>query len=498
VIAVPDSSIAEVAAAVEPDPSTAVLHLSGALGLGVLAPHSRRGSLHPLVPLPDPEVGAARLRSGVTFAVAGDPLAKELVAALGGRVVVVADEDRALYHAAASIAANHVVAVLGQAQRVAARAGLPLEAFLGLTRSAVEDVARVGPAAAITGPAARGDEDTIGRHRAAIPPEEREGYDAGAALARRLAGRDPVGGPCVSPPPGSAKVISRSAELRALLDAARSSGETVGLVPTMGALHAGHRSLVDRAVAECDLVVVTVFVNPLQFNDAADLAAYPRDLASDVEVSADAGASIVFAPEVEEMYPGWPGTVATRVHVEGLADGLEGASRPGHFDGMATVVAKLFSVAGPCRAYFGEKDFQQLAIVRRMAADLSIPVEVVGCRTVREEDGLALSSRNVRLGPSERASATVLHRALESGLTAVRNGERDPLVVEKAMREVFGEEPGVVLDYAVAVDAGTLLQPDELDGDTRLLVAAQVGPVRLLDNEVISITKGEVEPCAAA
>ncbi|HLX89095.1 MAG TPA: Rossmann-like and DUF2520 domain-containing protein [Acidimicrobiales bacterium] len=187
VLATPDGALADVAAAVRPLDSTVVAHLSGALGLDVLAPHPRRAGLHPLVPLPSPEVGRVRLRSGVTFAVAGDPVAAELARLLAGHVIEVDDAGRAAYHAAACIASNHVVALLGQVERVAASAGLQLDAFLGLTRAALTDVAELGPAAALTGPAARGDDATLARHRAALAPDERAGYDAGVALARRLA-----------------------------------------------------------------------------------------------------------------------------------------------------------------------------------------------------------------------------------------------------------------------------------------------------------------------
>ena len=187
VLATPDAAVAEVAAAVAPAPGTVVAHLSGALGLDVLAPHARRASLHPLVPLPSPEVGRLRLRGGATFAVAGDPLAREVVGLLGGRTIVVDDARRAAYHAAACIASNHVVALLGQVERVAADAGLELADFLGLTRAALADVSDLGPAAALTGPAARGDEATLARHRAALHDDEIPGYEAGVALARRLA-----------------------------------------------------------------------------------------------------------------------------------------------------------------------------------------------------------------------------------------------------------------------------------------------------------------------
>jgi pantoate--beta-alanine ligase len=252
----------------------------------------------------------------------------------------------------------------------------------------------------------------------------------------------------------------------------------------MGALHAGHCSLVERAAAECDLVVVTVFVNPLQFGDPDDIARYPRTLDADVELAGTAGADIVFAPPVSEMYPGFPAPVATTVSVAGLGDQWEGASRPGHFDGVTTVVSKLFAMAGRCRAYFGEKDFQQLAVVRRMVRDLSLQVEVVGCRTVRDDDGLALSSRNVRLSPEHRRAALALSRALRAGATRAADGEADPAEIETTMADTVAAEPAVELDYAVVVRSDDLRQPSSIrpDGSIRLLIAATVGGVRLIDN----------------
>ncbi|MGO9455591.1 MAG: pantoate--beta-alanine ligase [Acidimicrobiales bacterium] len=268
------------------------------------------------------------------------------------------------------------------------------------------------------------------------------------------------------------------------LDAARSSGRSVGLVPTMGALHAGHRSLVARAAAECDHVAVTVFVNPLQFGDPDDIEHYPRTLPADLELCRGDGVSSVLAPSVAEMYPDWPAPPATAVSVTGPSQGWEGSARPGHFDGVCTVVAKLFSMAGRCRAYFGEKDFQQLAVVRRMAAVLSMPVEVVACPTVREPDGLALSSRNARLSAAERAAAPVLWHALCAGRQAVASGERRPGAVAGLMAATVAAEPLVRLEYAGAVDAASLAVPTSLDdpAEVRLLVAARVGPVRLIDN----------------
>lgn len=254
------------------------------------------------------------------------------------------------------------------------------------------------------------------------------------------------------------RVLDRGDQLRKELDAARTSGRTVGLVPTMGFLHEGHASLIRRSVQERDLTAVTVFVNPLQFNPTEDLDDYPADLDHDLAVATEAGADVLFAPTVDEMYPG--GAPGATVHVAGV-DVMEGASRPGHFDGVATVVAKLFNLAGPCHAYFGEKDWQQLKVVSGMVADLNFPVEVVGCPTVREPDGLACSSRNVRLSPAERQAATVLHRALTAAA-----GADDP---RRVMAQVVAEEPLATLDYA------------EVVGD-RLLIAARIGGVRLIDN----------------
>jgi pantoate--beta-alanine ligase len=283
---------------------------------------------------------------------------------------------------------------------------------------------------------------------------------------------------------GSAmEVVDTTESFTRALAAAREVGRSVGLVPTMGALHAGHRSLIDRAAAECDHVAVTIFVNPLQFTSTDDLDRYPRSLPGDLEVCDAAGVATVFCPSVSEMFPDWPGPLATTVSVAGVGEGWEGASRPGHFDGVATVVAKLFSMAGECRAYFGEKDFQQLVVVRRMVADLSMPVTVVACPTVRDDDGVALSSRNARLAPDERRAARVLHRALRDGYDAVESGELRPDVVSARMAAAVAGEPLVRLDYAVAVGAEDLAVPPSLAGvPVRLLVAAQVGPVRLIDN----------------
>ncbi len=274
--------------------------------------------------------------------------------------------------------------------------------------------------------------------------------------------------------------VATIAELRQLLDGERAAGRTVGFVPTMGFLHDGHASLMRAADRDCDVVVASIFVNPLQFAPTEDLAAYPRDLAGDTALAEANGVDVLFVPDVHEMYPV---PVVTTVSVVGVSAGLEGRTRPTHFDGVATVVTKLFSIVGPCRAYFGEKDFQQLAVVRRLALDLSLPVEVVGCPTGRADDGLALSSRNVYLSPEERAAAPVLHEALVLGQEAIAAGERDPAAVRRLMAAHIEAEPLAELDYAEVVDAASFEVPDPLSGTLRLLVAARFGSARLIDNE---------------
>lgn len=274
-------------------------------------------------------------------------------------------------------------------------------------------------------------------------------------------------------------------ELRQLLDTARADGRTVGFVPTMGYLHEGHVSLMRSARRDTDVVVSSVFVNPLQFAAHEDLDDYPRDLERDAQLAADVGVDVLFVPSTGEMYPdGHP--IATTVSVTGPSDGFEGASRPTHFAGVATVVAKLFSIVGSCAAYFGEKDFQQLAVVRRMVADLSMPIDVVGCETVREADGLAMSSRNAYLTEAQRAAAPVVNRALRNAADAIVAGETDPAAVRRIMADVVaaatGPETDSELDYADVVDAATFTTPDPLAGDLRLLIAVRFASTRLIDN----------------
>jgi pantoate--beta-alanine ligase len=255
----------------------------------------------------------------------------------------------------------------------------------------------------------------------------------------------------------------------------------------MGFLHDGHLSLMEQARGECDVVAVTIFVNPLQFGAGEDLASYPRDLDRDVTLCGEVGVDVILAPTVGEMYPV---PVLTTVSVAGLGDGMEGASRPGHFAGVATVVAKLLNIAGPCRAYFSVKDYQQLAVVTRLVRDLSFPVTIVPCPIFREPDGLAMSSRNVYLDAEDRAAAPVIHRALQAGAASVLAGDRDPEVVRKLIAGIIEAEPRAGLDYVEVVTDGTVERPGRLEGRVRLLAAARIGRPRLIDNLAVTVPDG--------
>ncbi|MFI5254153.1 MAG: pantoate--beta-alanine ligase [Candidatus Limnocylindrales bacterium] len=273
------------------------------------------------------------------------------------------------------------------------------------------------------------------------------------------------------------RVLRTRAELR---EALATAPRPVGLVPTMGWLHDGHRSLMRRARAEAATVVVTIFVNPRQFDVAEDLARYPRNEASDLAICAGEGVDIVWAPPVEEVYP--PG-FDTTVTVGALAQPLEGAARPGHFEGVATVVAILFALVGAERAYFGQKDAQQVLVLRRMARDLALPTDVIPCPTVREADGLALSSRNVHLSPSERAAAPVLRQALLAARGRWAASERSGEALRAAMRTTLAGEPLAAVDYVSCADPATLQELATVGGPALLSLAVRFGSTRLIDNE---------------
>jgi len=279
------------------------------------------------------------------------------------------------------------------------------------------------------------------------------------------------------------KICHTIDEMRAARHVARREGKTVGLVPTMGALHEGHLSLVRMARAQCDLVVVSIFINPLQFGPHEDLAKYPRNFDRDRDLLEREGVEVIFAPTVEEMYPA--GAI-TYVTVEALSDRLCGRSRPGHFRGVTTVVSKLFHIVEPDRAFFGQKDAAQSVIIRRMVRDLDIPVQVVIGPIVREPDGLAMSSRNAYLDASQRLSALVLHRSLLAVQERIDRGERKVQALIEAGKQVFSEDPSVRLDYLEIVDPETLDPVDDLSQRALVAVAAFVGKARLIDNVVLS------------
>lgn len=278
------------------------------------------------------------------------------------------------------------------------------------------------------------------------------------------------------------QTISEIAALRRVVGKARRDGRTIGLVPTMGAFHEGHLALMRRAKAENDLTVVTLFVNPTQFNDPEDFVRYPRDSERDARLAEAAGVDFLFTPSPESMYPP---EADTTVVVRALSERLEGASRPGHFAGVATIVAKLLNIAQADRAYFGEKDWQQLQIVKALTRDLDIPTQIIGYPIVRESDGLALSSRNVRLTPEQRLAALVLSQALDKAQSLVAAGVQETFQITAAMRRTIEAEPLARLDYAVVVDPENLQEVETIENGAVALLAAIFGNVRLIDNRLL-------------
>ena len=279
------------------------------------------------------------------------------------------------------------------------------------------------------------------------------------------------------------RVVKSIKEMQSISESLRKTGKTIGFVPTMGYLHDGHMSLVECARRENDVVVMSIFVNPVQFAPGEDFERYPRDLERDRKIAQEKGVDYLFVPEVSEMYP--PG-YSTYVEVEGITEVLCGAKRPGHFRGVATVVTKLFNIVKPHRAYFGKKDFQQLKVIERLVKDLNFDVEVIGCPIVREKDGLAMSSRNVYLSPEERESATSLYRALKLAKELFEKGERDPEVIKSRMEELILSHPHVkAIDYIEIVDPETFKPVDEIKEGTLIALAVFVGNARLIDNWVV-------------
>ncbi len=280
------------------------------------------------------------------------------------------------------------------------------------------------------------------------------------------------------------RTFYQTAALRTYLRGIRGEGKTIGFVPTMGALHEGHLSLMRRAKSDCDLVVVSIFVNPLQFGPNEDFARYPRDLNRDLQLTSNVGVEALFAPEVEELFPPGHQTVVDVPELSGL---LEGARRPGHFRGVATVVTKLLNIVQPDRAYFGQKDYQQLLVIERLARDLHLQTTIAMVPTVREPDGLALSSRNAYLSPEERAAAGVLSRALQRAEALVADGERDAGRVQREVEALIQAEPLASLDYVALANPETLQPAASLaEGVTLVAVAARFGATRLIDNTLVA------------
>ena len=279
------------------------------------------------------------------------------------------------------------------------------------------------------------------------------------------------------------EVVRDISAARAAVGGARRAGRSIALVPTMGALHVAHVSLIEAARArEGAYVVVSIFVNPTQFGPGEDFAGYPRDERSDLRTCERVGVDLVFFPPVGEMYLV---DARTTVHVSHLTETLCGPHRPGHFDGVTTIVAKLFNIVAPDVAYFGEKDAQQLAVIRRMTRDLNLPIEIVGCPTLREPGGLAVSSRNANLSDAERTHATALYRALCEARAEITGGERDPRRISATMRRVLGQSGQLNVDYASVVDSATMQPLRAIDGPVLIAVAARIGSTRLIDNIMV-------------
>ncbi len=282
------------------------------------------------------------------------------------------------------------------------------------------------------------------------------------------------------------KIVKTVAEVRELVKAQKRVGKSVGLVPTMGYLHEGHKSLIDRAVKENDFVVVSDFVNPTQFGPNEDFESYPRDIMKDAELCEKAGADVIFNPEPEEMYQ----NQLTGVTMSEITKHLCGASRPTHFNGVCQVVAKLFNIVTPDRAYFGEKDAQQLMVIKKMVTDLNFDIEIVGCPIIREDDGLAKSSRNTYLNAEERQAALCLSRSLKKARKLIEDGETNADVIRKAIREEIEKEPLSRIDYVEVVDLNTLVPTDKISGGILTAIAVYIGKTRLIDNFIIEGVDG--------
>ena len=523
-LAVPDAELATVvsglAATHAVRPGTIVAHTSGANGIAVLAPLTEQGciplAIHPAMTFTGADEDVARLPDtcfGITAADdVGYAIAQSLVLEIGGEPFRVREDARTLYHAALAHASNHIVTVVLDAVE-ALRSALWGQELLGqelvgdepggiaervvgpLARASLENALQRGQAA-LTGPVARGDAGAVADHLRAlaeVDPELAQAYRAefvahraARTRTRRDLHRARGGGLAVTtrkPPQfaaGELNVYTSVRDISNVTRALRHTGRRVMLVPTMGALHDGHLALVRAAKrVPGSVVVVSIFVNPLQFGANEDLDKYPQTLDDDLDQLRGEGVDIAFTPTAAKMFPDGP---RTNVQPGPLGAELEGASRPTHFAGVLTVVLKLLQIVRPDRAFFGEKDYQQLVLIRQMVADLNVDVSIVGVPIVREPDGLAMSSRNVYLSDVEREQAGALSAALLAGMYAASGG---PPAALDAARAVLDEVPAIAVDYLQVRDPA--LGPAPAEGMARMLLAARLGTTRLLDNIAIDI-----------
>ena len=490
-LCVPDEAITEVCARIAPLSPPQVGHVSGATQLDALSSATEHGatafSLHPLQTFVDESTAIA----GTPVAIAGTDaealsFAQALAEALGMRPFEVPEENRAAYHAAAAIASNLLVALEESAAELVESLGIdnPRELLAPLVLRTAANWAERGPAA-LTGPIARGDRATVERHRAALAeaaPELLPMYDA---LAERAEARGSPGEAGTGR--AGMKIMRSRAELREALAEPRRQGKRIGLVPTMGYFHDGHLSLMRQAREDCDVVVVSLFVNPTQFGPGEDLDSYPRDEDRDAELAALEGVDLLWTPDTDEMYPdGFATSVEVANSLTGMLEGDPERRGPSHFRGVTTIVAKLFNSVQPDVAYFGRKDAQQALVIERMTRDLDLPVEVAVLPTVREEDGLALSSRNAYLTAEQREQATAISRALRAAERAAGAGETSIEALLGAARDEL-RRAGIEPEYVEARAAEDLSPIAELNGRPVLVaVAARIGNARLIDNVVIT------------
>jgi len=504
-LTVPDDVLAEVVAGFAKlglfSPGQIVVHTAGRYGTDVLAPATEQGAIpiaiHPAMTFTGTSVDLGRLE-GAPFAITAGPavlpIGQALVVEMGGEPIVLPGEAHEVYHAALAHGANHLVTLVSQARRILERAGVEEtgKLFAPLLGAALEGALASGDHA-LTGPVRRADVGTIAAHVEALARTNPEILPTYRELARATTSRaveldflspaaavqivdvlEGAGGEAAAP---GTRVATTISELHGLLTRRHRA-----VVMTMGALHEGHLELVREAKRRAEEVVVTIFVNPLQFGENEDLEAYPRTLDSDVEKLTALGVDVVFAPTAKEMYP------HRRITLRAGAMGnvLEGASRPGHFDGMLTVVNKLLGITRPDLALFGQKDAQQLALIRAMVADLNIDVDIVAVPIVRDRDGLALSSRNAYLSAAERASALIIPRTIRAGAEAAAAGAGPEGTLAAARHEFSSHAGDVHLDYLALVDPETMTPHETGTEEPALLaIAARVGNTRLLDNAVI-------------